>query len=118
MPRTSAAGTVAAGRAASSAVARRTHPPTALTANAKITITVPRSISRWVVVRIYLSCGEPSRGTSAPRIKHPSSFDGGPALLFQQVHRPDLHAPVHRFHHVVDGQERHTHRRQDFHFHA
>ena len=65
MPRTSAAGTGATGRAASSAVARRTHPPTALTANAKTTITVPRSISRWVVVRIYLSLNEPSRGQPA-----------------------------------------------------
>ena len=39
-------------------------------------------------------------------------------MLFQQGHPVDGHAPVHRFAHVVDGQQSHLHGGQRFHLHA
>jgi len=38
--------------------------------------------------------------------------------FFQQLHVTDGHAAVHRFTHVVDGQEGDLHGGKGFHFHA
>jgi len=46
-------------------------------------------------------------GHKAPRLA---------AVLFQQLHIGDDHAPVHGFAHVVDGEQRHLHGSEGFHF--
>ncbi len=39
-------------------------------------------------------------------------------MLFQQMHIGHRHATVHRFAHVIDGQQGHLHRGEGFHLYA
>ena len=39
-------------------------------------------------------------------------------MLFKQAHIGDRHAPIHRFAHVINGQQSHLYRGQGFHLHT
>src|SRR5216117_807840 len=108
----------------SSAVARRAQPPMLLTSRAPRRINPPCSISFWVFVRIALSCMSVRRNTDAALSSRRQFTSVTPpiavraARLFEQPHLLDFHPPVHRLHHVVDGEQGDGHRRERLHLHS
>src|SRR2546427_368818 len=107
----------------SSAVARRAQPPMLLTSRAPRRMNPPCSIRFWVFVCIALSCMSvrPHTG-AAPSIRRqpaipsvPPPIPVRPTRLLEQPDLLDLHPPVHRLHHVVDGEQGDGDRRQRFH---
>src|SRR3989441_13350822 len=100
------------------------QPPMLLTSRAPRRITPPCSISFWVFVRIALSCMSVRPNTEAA-LSIRGQFTSVPppiavraARLFKQPHLLDFHPPVHRLHHVVDGEQGDGHRRERLHLHS
>src|SRR2546428_126802 len=117
-------GGAVSGAGGSWAVARRPQPPMLLTSRAPRRITPPCSISFWVFVRIALSCmsvrpnTEPALSIRLHSPSAPPPIAVRPARLSEHPPLLDSHPPVHRLHHVVDGEQGDGHRRERLHLHS